>query len=188
MSSCLRAAALLLAVALVAFGGLAEAQQIDSFPWRDSVRGPDLFTAGSPRSTITADSSSFKWCLQPTGRSTGDLGWLGRSWMDATREKLLQVLSDTTSDGSEWRQAIGGAPQLAPDDSSFVQVLDESTCHSIAVILHREFLGWPTGPPPVVVIQVREFLVAFPANLDLGEFGLAVGMTLAHELRGVTLW
>lgn len=105
---------------------------------------------------------------------------MSRSW-------LRQVLSDTTDWGAGWRRVLGGAPQLAAQDS-IVQVTDERACREIAAIVNRELLGWKVGPPPVVVFQVRDYLVAYPSNARMGEFGLAVGMDLEHRIRGVATW
>jgi hypothetical protein len=82
---------------------------------------------------------------------------------------------------------LGGAPRLAPTDS-IVQVTDEHRCRDIAEIINRGLLGWDVGPPPVVVFQVRDYLVAYPSNARMGEFGMAVGMSLKHEIRGVATW
>jgi hypothetical protein len=69
-----------------------------------------------------------------------------------------------------------------------VQITDEPTCREIAGILNRDVLGWSVGPPPVVIFRVRDYLVAYPSNARRGEWGLAVGMTLRREIRGVALW
>ncbi|HET8944913.1 MAG TPA: hypothetical protein VFO59_09050 [Dehalococcoidia bacterium] len=82
---------------------------------------------------------------------------------------------------------LGGAPTLAPGDS-IVQVTEEGECRVIADILNRELLGWDVGPPPVVVFRVKDYLIAYPSNARMGEFGMAVGMTLGHEIRGVATW
>jgi hypothetical protein len=111
----------------------------------------------------------------------------GGSWTDVSRSWLHRVLGDTTRWGAGWRKVLGGAPRLAPGDS-IVQVTDEGACRDIADIINRGLLGWEVGPPPVVVFQVRDFLVAYPSNARLGEFGLAVGMSLEHQIRGVATW
>lgn len=97
------------------------------------------------------------------------------------------MLSDTTDWGATWRKVLGGAPTLVPSDS-ITQVTDEGACRAIAQILNRDLLGWRVGPPPVVVFRVRDYLIAYPSNARMGEFGLAVGMTLQREIRGVATW
>jgi hypothetical protein len=49
-------------------------------------------------------------------------------------------------------------------------------------------LGWTVGPPPVVVFRVKDHLIAYPSNARRGEWGLAVGMTLQRQIRGVAVW
>ena len=105
---------------------------------------------------------------------------MSRSW-------LHQVLSDTTDLGDGWRKVLGGAPRLTEKDS-IVQVMNESTCRDIAAIINRGVLGWEKGPPPVVVFRVRDYLIAYPSNAGMGEFGLAVGIDLEHHIRGVSTW
>lgn len=105
---------------------------------------------------------------------------MSRSW-------LRRVLGDTTHFGAGWRKVLGGAPSLAPRDS-ITQVTDEGACREIADIINRALLGWDVGPPPVVVFRIRDYLIAYPSNARMGEFGLAVGMSLEHEIRGIATW
>jgi hypothetical protein len=107
--------------------------------------------------------------------------------MDASRSWLRDVLSDTTEHGDGWRRVLGGAPQLTAADS-IIRVTDEGACRAIAEILNRDLLGWRVGPPPVVVFQVRDYLIAYPSNARLGEFGMAVGMSIDRKIRGVATW
>ncbi len=65
---------------------------------------------------------------------------------------------------------------------------DERECREISRIINRDLLGWQVGPPPIVVFRVRDYLIAYPSNAGLGEFGLAVGMSLRREIRGVAAW
>jgi len=67
-------------------------------------------------------------------------------------------------------------------------VLDERTCHDISEIINLGLLGWEKGPPPVVVFRVRDYLIAYPSNAGMGEFGLAVGLSLERQIRGVATW
>jgi hypothetical protein len=89
--------------------------------------------------------------------------------------------------GAGWRRVLDGAPTLSPSDS-IVQIVDEEACRNIAAIINRQLLGWQVGPPPVVVFRVRDYLVAYPSNAHMGEFGYAVGMSIAQEIRGVATW
>jgi hypothetical protein len=89
--------------------------------------------------------------------------------------------------GDTWRKVLGGAPRLAPTDS-IVQITDEQRCHAIAAIVNRDVLGWQVGPPPMVVFQVRQYLIAYPSNARMGEFGYAVGMSTHHVIQGVATW
>jgi hypothetical protein len=155
--------------------------------WRDSVRYGGGPSVGAPPSDYTGETPPAQWCLQATRRAPGDFGVTGQNWTQASRSWLRQVLSDTTHHGNVWRQVLGGAPQLAATDS-IVQVTDEDTCRAIAEILNRELLGWKVGPPPVVVFRVRDYLIAYPSNARMGEFGMAVGMSLERQVRGIATW
>ena len=155
--------------------------------WRDSVRYGGGPSVGAPPSDYTGATPPAQWCLLATGRASGDLGAATQSWTEVSRSWLHQVLSDTTDLGDGWRQVLGGAPRLAETDS-IVQVTDESICRDIAATINVGLLGWKTGPPPVVVFRVRGYLVAYPSNARMGEFGLAVGLDLSHHIRGVSTW
>jgi hypothetical protein len=156
-------------------------------PWRDSVRYGGGPSVGAPPSDYSGAKPPAQWCLRATRRAPGDFGVTGQNWTQASRSWLRQVLSDTTDDGAIWRKVLGGAPQLAPTDS-IVQVTDEAECRVIAEILKRDLLGWEVGPPPVVVFRVKDYLIAYPSNAARGEFGMAAGMSLRHQIRGVALW
>ncbi len=156
-------------------------------PWRDSVRYGGGPSVGAPPSDYTGEEPPAEWCLRATRRAPGDFGVTGQNWTQASRSWLRQVLSDTTDHGAGWRKVLGGAPELAPSDS-IVQVTDEIECHAIAETLNRELLGWEVGPPPVVVFRVKDYLLAYPSNARMGEFGMAAGMTLKHQIRGVATW
>ena len=155
--------------------------------WRDSVRYGGGPSVGAPPSDYTGERPPTAWCLKATGRSRGDFGMAGWNWTAASRSWLHDVLSDATKHGEVWRRVLGGAPQLTAGDS-IIQVLDEPTCHDIAEILNRDLLGWDAGPPPVVVFQMRDYLIAYPSNAHLGEFGMAVGMSMDRQIRGVASW
>ena len=125
--------------------------------------------------------------LRRPGELLGDFGITGQNWTEVSRSWLRQILEDTTDHGRAWRKVLGGAPQLGPSDS-IVQVTNEATCREVAEILNRDLLGWDVGPPPVVVFRVRDFLIAYPSNARMGEFGMAAGMTLKRRIRGVATW
>jgi hypothetical protein len=82
---------------------------------------------------------------------------------------------------------LGGAPTLTLRDS-IVEVTDESTCNRAAQIVNRDVLGWRVGPPPVVIFRVVDYLIVYPSNARLGEFGYAVGMSRDLVIRGVATW
>lgn len=151
------------------------------------MRFGDGPSVGAPPSDFTGTVPPANWCLEASRHPTGDLGIGGGTWDEASRSWLGQILSDSTDLGDGWRRVLGGAPRLSPKDT-IIQITDDSTCHQIAELLNKEFLGWRSGPPPVVIYDVKGFLIAFPSNLHLGEFGLAVGMTRDHELRGASTW
>lgn len=155
--------------------------------WRGCVRYGGGPSVGAPPSDYTGERPPTRWCLNATGRAPGDFGVTRMSWTEASRSWLLEVLSDTTDLGDGWRAVLGGAPQLTEADS-IIQVMDEASCHAIAEILNRDLLGWEVGPPPVVVFGVRDYLIAFPSNARLGEFGMAAGMGLDRRIRGVASW
>ena len=201
MSPLPRTSALLgLALALVARPGLAQQPppapppRTDSAragppppPWYDRVRYGGGPSVGPPPSDYTGAVPPAQWCLKADGRATGDFGFTGRSWRAVSRSWLRDVLTDTTDHGAVWRTVLGGAPRIAASDS-IVEVTDEQTCRAVAAVLHRDLLGWRVGPPPVVIFRVRDFLIAYPSNARRGEFGLAAGMSLEHEIRGVATW
>jgi hypothetical protein len=155
--------------------------------WRDSVRYGSGPSVGAPPSDYTGATPPSHWCLQATARAPGDFGVTGQSWLAASRSWLRQVLSDTTDWGAGWRKVLGGAPQLSPGDS-IIQVTDERRCHDIAQVVNRDLLGWDVGPPPMVVFRIRDYLIAYPSNARMGEFGMAVGMDLNHQIRAVATW
>ena len=126
-----------------------------------------------------------RWCLRSTAPATGDFAVSGRSWIEITRGWLHTVLGYPTPDQSGWR-AVLGAPLVQPGDS-IVQVFDEAECRRIAQVINRDVLGWRMAPP-VVVLRVRGYTVAFPANARFGEFGLAVGLDARRVIRGVAAW
>jgi hypothetical protein len=156
-------------------------------PWQGRVLYGGGPSVGAPPSDYTGATAPAAWCLQATRRATGDLGTTGRSWTETSRSWLRHVLSDTTDLGAGWRRVLGDAPRLAPEDS-IIQVTDERKCREISRIVNRDLLGWRVGPPPIVVFRIRDFLIAYPSNAPLGEFGLAVGMSLRLEIRGVATW
>ena len=81
---------------------------------------------------------------------------------------------------------LGGAPRLAARDS-IVQISDERVCHEIAETINRGLLGWAWAPP-VVVFRVLDYLIAYPSNARMGEFGVAVGMSTSGQIRAVATW
>ena len=155
--------------------------------WRDSARYGGGPSVGAPPSDYTGATPPTTWCLRATRRAPGDFGVTGQSWTDASRGWLREILSDSTDHGAGWRKVLGDAPRLAPRDS-IVQIFDEDVCRAVAQLLNREVLGWRVGPPPVVIFQVHDYLIAYPSNARRGEFGLAIGMTLDHKIRGVAVW
>ena len=152
--------------------------------WRDSVRYGGGPSVGPPPSDFTGAAPPSKWCLRATGRASGDFGG---AWTETSRGWLQDVLSDTTDLGDGWRRVLGGAPRLTSADS-IVQIDDEAICRDVAQVLNRDLLGWRVGPPPIVIFQVRDYLIAYPSNARRGEFGLAVGMTMQRTIRAVATW
>jgi hypothetical protein len=39
-----------------------------------------------------------------------------------------------------------------------------------------------------IVFRVKDYLIAYPSNARRGEWGLAIGMTLRRQIRGVAVW
>lgn len=175
-------------VLLVAsFAGVAAAQNVPAPVWRDSARYGGGPSVGAPPSTFTGDKAPDRWCLETDARGHGDFGQVGWGWTTASRGWLRQILSDTTEWGTVWRKVLGGAPMIVATDS-IVQVMDETACRTVADILNRDVLGWSVGPPPVVIFQIKDYLIAYPSNARRGEWGLAVGMTMQRQIRGVATW
>ena len=178
-------------LALFLLAGPTSAQQTrdttHAYPWRGKILYGGGPSVGAPPSDFTGETPPPQWCLQATRRASGDLGMSQNSWTEVSRSWLRQVLSDTTDHGAGWRKVLGGAPRLSARDS-IIQVLDERACHEISEIINRGLLGWEKGPPPVVVFRVRDYLIAYPSNARMGEFGLAVGLSLERQIRGVSTW
>ena len=155
--------------------------------WRNQVRYGGGPSVGAPPSDFMGKSAPSVWCLATDGPGGGDLSPRGTHFKEVTRSWLRQVLSDTSDLGQGWRKVLGGAPQLTPRDS-IIEVTDEKTCRQVAQIVNRDVLGWQVGPPPVVIFRVGEYLIAYPSNARLGEFGYAVGMRRDLVIRGVATW
>lgn len=154
-------------------------------PWRTQVRYGGGPSVGAPPSDFKGTEPPAQWCLRTDGPSHGDLR--GRSWRATSRYWLREVLSDTSSDNA-WPRVLGGAPIITPKDS-VVEVVDEPLCRSVAAIVNCDLLGWRVGPPPVIVLRVRDYLIVFPSNARIGEWGFAVGMgSKGDAIRGVAAW
>ena len=163
---------------------------VPHFPWRDSVRFGEGLSVGAPHWVHEADGPPTQWCLAYTGpaSSATDMGTTGATWLGATRSHLRDdVLADTTELGNGWRKLLGGAPRATAVDSLLL-VTDEATCHAVAETLNRELLGRANGPPPVVVFRLRDFLIAFPPDVRLGEWGVVAGLSADYLIRGAATW
>src|SRR6185369_17446764 len=68
--------------------------------WRDNVRYGGGPSVGPPPSDFTGATPPAQWCLQATGRASGDFGGM---WTTTSRGWLREVLSDSTDLGSGWR-------------------------------------------------------------------------------------
>ena len=155
--------------------------------WQNKERYGGGPSVGAPRSDFMGAKPPTQWCLLDTLRASGDLGYGGEGWDDASRMWLRQVLSDTTEMGRTWRKVLGGAPLMTGQDS-IVRVTSEAECKRLAEIVNAKVLGWKVGLPPVVVYRVRDFVLVFPSNARMGEWGLAVGMNSKFTIRGVAMW
>jgi hypothetical protein len=111
----------------------------------------------------------------------------GKTWKKVSRGVLLRILSDTSDFGQGWRVGLGGAPMIASADS-ILEITDEATCKKAAAIVWRDVLGVSDAGPPVVIFGVRDYLIVYPADLHLGEWGLAVGMDRALAIHGDARW
>ena len=164
------------------------ATRTDAVPvWRNRVRYGGGPSVGAPPSDFMGQAPPQKWCLQTDGPGRGDLSGRGTSFKDVSRSWLRQVLSDTTELGATWREVLGGAPQMVVQDS-IIEVRDERICRTAAQVINRDVLGWQVGPPPVVVFRIGRYLIVYPSNARLGEFGYAVGMSRDLVIRGVAGW
>jgi len=170
-------------VATVDSGTRADADPV----WRNRVRYGGGPSVGTPPSDFVGKAPPLRWCLETDGPGHGDLSPRGTSFKAVSRSWLRQVLSDTTEFGATWRKVLGGAPQMVVRDT-IIEVRDEQTCHTAAQVINREVLGWQVGPPPVVMFRVGEYLIVYPSNARLGEFGYAVGMSRDLVIRGVATW
>ena len=143
--------------------------------WSNQVRyggGPSM---GAPHSDFDGTRVPLRWCL-PVGE-----------WERFSRQWLAANLSDTSSLGTGWRAALGGAPQLRTSDT-VAFVADDELCRRVANVINRELLGWSVGPPPVVVLRMRDRFIAFPSNPWRGEFGYAVHLDQTLRVLGVATW
>jgi hypothetical protein len=144
-------------------------------PWSTQVRyggGPSL---GAPPSDFDGSRSPDRWCLRVPSWERVAIAWLTAN------------LSDTTDFGAGWRRVLGGAPRLTRADTVTVES-EETVCARVAEIINRDLLGWKVGPPPVVVLRVRDRLVAFPSNAWRGHFGYAVHLDQSPRIAGVATW
>jgi hypothetical protein len=155
--------------------------------WRNKVRYDEGPSVGAPPSDFMGKAPPSVWCLATDGPGGGDMSPRGTHFKEVTRSWLRQVLSDTSDLGEGWRKVLGGAPHVTPRDS-VSEVTDEKTCRQVAQIINRDVLGWHVGPPPVVIFRIGEYLIAYPSNARLGEFGYAVGMRPDLVIRGVATW
>jgi hypothetical protein len=155
--------------------------------WRKQVRYGGGPSVGAPPSDFMGQTPPSVWCLATDGAGGGDLSPRGTHFKEVSRGWLRQVLSDTGRLGQGWRKVLGGAPTLTPRDS-IVEVADESTCKQAARVINRDVLGWAVGPPPVVMFRIGEYLIVYPSNARLGEFGYAAGMRRDLVIRGVAAW
>ena len=155
--------------------------------WRSGVRYGGGPSVGAPPSDFTGKAPPAHWCLGTDGPGGGDISARGTRFKDVSRSWLRRVLSDTTDWGATWRKVLGDAPLMIPSDS-IVEITDEHTCEVAAQVINRELLGWSVGPPPVVVFRVKNYLVVYPSNARMGEFGFAVGMSADMSIRGVATW
>jgi len=155
--------------------------------WRNQVRYGDGPSVGAPPSDFMGKAPPSVWCLATDGPGGGDMSPRGSHFKEVTRSWLRQILSDTTDFGDGWRKVLGGAPRVTSRDS-IIEVVDESTCQRVARIINRDVLGWQVGPPPVVIFRIGDYLIAYPSNARLGEFGYAVGMRRDLLIRGVATW
>ena len=129
---------------------------------------------GSPRSEFDGSRLPPRWCLP------------GGEWERASAELMTTILRDTTEFGAAWRSALGDAPALRPSDTATV-VLDEPVCQQAAAVIKRDLLGWRVAPT-ILLLRVKDRLVAFPSNASMGEFGFAVQLDLSPRVLGVATW
>lgn len=155
--------------------------------WRKQVRYGGGPSVGAPPSDFMGKAPPSVWCLATDGAGGGDLSPRGTHFKEVSRGWLRQVLSDTMELGQGWRKVLGGAPTLTPRDS-IIEVTEERTCQQAAQNINHDVLGWQVGPPPVVIFRVGEYLIVYPSNARLGEFGYAVGMSRDLVIRGVAAW
>lgn len=144
-------------------------------PWSTQVRyggGPSL---GAPSSDFDGSRPPERWCLRVPDWERRAVWW------------LTLTLSDTTTFGAGWRRVLGDAPQLTSADT-VAPVYDEGRCQRVADVINRELLGWSVGPPPIVLLRVRDRLVAFPSNAWRGHFGYAVQLDQTPRIVGVAAW
>jgi len=156
-----------------------------AYPWRGRVLyGVDLRRRAA--FDFTGETPPAQWCLQATRRASGDLGVSQQSWTEVSRSWLHQVLSDTTDLGVGWRK-VPWKRRASP------HVIVSSRCSTSARVMRSRrsstagCWGWEKGPPPVVVFRVRDYLIAYPSNARMREFGLAFGLSLERQIPRVHL-
>lgn len=174
------------------------AQQDSSGPyWRTHVRaGSGGPSRSAPPSAFKGEHPPEKWCLTPSdtfsARTRADFGppgarWTMREWSGVTLAGIQQFLGDSSNEGIVLRKVFGGAPLITKADKVDF-VTDERLCHAAAEVINRDLLGWKVGPPPIALVRVRHFLLAYPSNALLGEWGYAIGMNEQLNIRGVGTW
>jgi hypothetical protein len=129
---------------------------------------------GAPRSDFDGSRPPPRWCLPSD------------EWERASAALLTELLRDTTDFGAGWRGALGDAPVLLPSDTA-TRVVDETVCQQASAVINRDLLGWNVAPP-ILLLRIKDRLVAFPSNASMGEFGFAVQLDLSPRILGVATW
>jgi hypothetical protein len=174
MNRSLRLAALLLAGLTLPAGAQ---EKTPTMPlWADSLRPGGGPSFGSPFPEFDRTKPVTQWCL---GTS---------EWWQASGPRLRQILSDTSVSGLAWRKLLGNATALSASDS-LPMVTDEVRCLNAARVIHQGLLGWPEGPPPIVMVDLPDgSAIAFPAATHFGEFGAIVRFNAGRQIVAVAMW
>lgn len=130
-----------------------------------------LSSATRPTHDRSAAHIPQPWCVSTTDLESKLL-----------RQKLARLASDTSEEGNDVRQALGGLPLT--DTTAVVLEGSETVCQRASAALDSSYFSTPQAAA-VYVIHIGTYKAVVPANVRSGEFSIAVVMDPAYNKLGV---